>query len=277
MKNKYSVKQYLLLVCAIVITAAFLFPIYWMITTSIKPIQDVFASPPMILPETIKFDAYIDNLIKDQSLLPYIRNSFIIAAGTAIFTLILALPCAYALARFRLAWANGFLLILLVTQMIPGIMMAMPLYIMFSKFDLVNSYLALIVGNTTTALPFAIVIMRPFFLAIPKGLEEAAVIDGCNTFTAFVRIILPLTKPIILTVCTFSFLFAWGDLIFALTLATDEAVRPLTMGIQKFIGQYGTQWDNLMAVSTIAAAPIIIIFLLFQKHIVSGITAGSEK
>ncbi|WP_163536431.1 carbohydrate ABC transporter permease [Gracilibacillus sp. YIM 98692] len=277
MNNKYTPKQYFLLVCAIIITAAFLFPIYWMITTSVKPIEDVFSSPPMIIPETIRFDAYIDNLIKDQSLLPYIRNSFIIAAGTAIFTLVLALPCAYALARFRLAWANGFLLILLVTQMIPGIMMAMPLYIMFSKFDLVNSYLALIVGNTTTALPFAIVIMRPFFLSIPSGLEEAAVIDGCNIFTSFIRIILPLTKPIILTVCTFSFLFAWGDLIFALTLATDEKVRPLTMGIQKFIGQYGTQWDNLMAVSTIAAAPIIIIFLVFQKHIVSGITAGSEK
>lgn len=273
----FTIKQYLLLICAIVLTVIFLFPIYWMITTSIKPMQDVFASPPMIIPENIRFDAYIANLIEDQSLFPYIRNSVIIAAGTSLFTLLLALPCAYALARFRLMWSNLFLLILLVTQMIPGIMMAMPLYIFFSQVGLVNSYFALIVGNTTTALPFAIVIMRPFFLAIPKGLEEAAVIDGCNIITAFFRVILPLTKPIILTVCTFSFLFAWGDLIFALTLATDEAVRPLTMGIQRFIGQYGTQWDNLMAVSTIASAPIIIVFLLFQKHIVSGITAGSEK
>ncbi|RCW77259.1 carbohydrate ABC transporter permease [Saliterribacillus persicus] len=276
MRN-YTLKQYLLLLVAIIIMMVFLFPIYWMITTSVKPMSDIFSSPPMIIPETIQFDAYYKNLIQDQSLLPYIRNSFIVAAGTAFLTLLLALPCAYALARFRLMWGNIFLLILLVTQMIPGIMMAMPLYILFSKIDLVNSYLALIVGNTTNALPFAIVIMRPFFLSIPKGLEEAAVIDGCNIFTAFFRIILPLTKPIILTVSTFSFLFAWGDLIFALTLATDEKVRPLTMGITKFIGQYGTQWDQLMAVSTIAAAPIIIVFLLFQKHIVSGITAGSDK
>ncbi|GAB2553909.1 carbohydrate ABC transporter permease [Gracilibacillus alcaliphilus] len=275
--RQYSLKQYMLLLGAIIITMIFLFPIYWMITTSIKPMSDIFTSPPMIIPGTIQFDAYINNLIKDQSLLPYIRNSFVIALGTSLFTLVLALPSAYAMARFRLPYANAFLLILLVTQMIPGIMMAMPLYVMFSNFGLVNSYTALIVGNTTTALPFAIVIMRPFFLSIPKGLEEAAVIDGCNTFTAFTRIILPLTKPIILTVLTFSFLFAWGDLIFALTLATDENVRPLTMGITRFIGQYGTQWDNLMAVATIAAAPIIIIFLVFQKHIVSGITAGSEK
>jgi multiple sugar transport system permease protein len=275
--RKYSMKQYMLLVIAIIITMIFLFPIYWMIVTSVKPIQDVFATPPMIIPETIQFDAYVKNLIEDRSLFPYIRNSLIVALGTALLTLVLAIPCAYALARFKLKWGNILLLVLLVTQMIPGIMMAMPLYILFSKIGLLNSYWALIVGNTTSALPFAIVIMRPFFLSIPKGLEEAALIDGCNRFTAFFRIILPLTKPVVLTVSTFSFLFAWGDLIFALTLATDEKIRPLTMGLTKFIGQYGTQWDNLMAVSTIAAAPILIAFLFLQKYIVSGITAGSEK
>ncbi|MFJ5624236.1 carbohydrate ABC transporter permease [Peribacillus loiseleuriae] len=275
--KKYKAKQYLLLLIAIIFTIIFLFPIYWMITTSIKPIQDVFATPPMIIPEKIQFDAYVKNLIEDQSLLPYLKNSFIIATGTALFTLLIALPCAYALARFRLKGASILILVLLITQMIPGIMMAMPLFILFSKLGLLNSYLALIIGNTTSALPFAIVVMRPFFLSIPKGLEDAAVVDGCNRFTAFIRIILPLTKPTVLTVGTFSFLFAWGDLIFALTLATDEKIRPLTMGLTKFIGQYGTQWDNLMSVSTIAAAPIIIMFLLLQKYIVSGITAGSEK
>lgn len=275
--RKYTVKQYMLLLAAILITIVFLFPIYWMITTSIKPIQDVFATPPMIIPEHIQFDAYVKNLIEDRSLLPYLKNSFIIALGTAILTLLIALPCAYALARFRLKGASILILVLLITQMMPGIMMAMPLFILFSKIGLINSYLALIIGNTTTALPFAIVVMRPFFLSIPRGLEDAAVVDGCNRFTAFIRIILPLTKPTVLTVGTFSFLFAWGDLIFALTLATDEKIRPLTMGLTKFIGQYGTQWDNLMAVSTISAAPIIIMFLLLQKYIVSGITAGSEK
>jgi multiple sugar transport system permease protein len=275
--KKYTAKQYMMLLIAILLTIIFLFPIYWMVTTSIKPIQDVFASPPMIIPKHIQFDAYVKNLIQDQSLFPYLKNSFIIATGTALLTLLIALPCSYALARFRLKGTSIFLLVLLITQMIPGIMTAMPLFVLFTKLGLLNSYMALIIGNTTTALPFAVVVMRPFFLSIPKGLEEAAVVDGCNRFTAFIRIILPLTKPSVLTVGTFSFLFAWGDLIFALTLATDDKIRPLTMGLTKFIGQYGTQWDNLMAVSTIAAAPIIIIFLLLQKYIVSGITAGSEK
>ncbi|WP_100407414.1 carbohydrate ABC transporter permease [Bacillus solitudinis] len=275
--KRYTFKQYGMFLIAILITTIFLFPIYWMVTTSIKPLQDVFSSPPMIIPETIQFQAYIKNLVEDQSILVYLKNSFIIAIGTSIFTLLLGLPAAYAMARFKLKGSGVFLLILLVTQMLPGIMMAMPLFIMFSKFNLLNSFPALIIGNTTLALPFAILIMRPFFLSIPKGLEDAAVIDGCNRFSAFIRVVLPLTKPTVLTVGTFSFLFAWGDLIFALTLATDETVRPLTMGLTKFIGQYGTQWDGLMAVSTIAAAPIIIVFILLQKYIVSGITAGSEK
>ncbi|MBU8791159.1 carbohydrate ABC transporter permease [Oceanobacillus caeni] len=248
-----------------------------MITTSIKPTVDVFSTPPMIIPENIQFDAYIKNLIEDQSILMYLKNSLIIAVGTSLLTLILALPAAYAMARFKLKGSGVFLLILLVTQMVPGILMAMPLFIFFSNINLLNSYPAMIIGNTTLALPFAILIMRPFFLSIPRGLEEAAVIDGCNRFTAFIKVVLPLTKPTLLTVGTFSFLFSWGDLIFALTLTTDESIRPLTMGITKFIGQYGTEWDSLMAVSTIAAAPIILAFIFLQKYIVSGITSGSEK
>lgn len=275
--KRYSPKQYVLFFIALIMTAAFLFPIYWMIITSVKPVHEIFSTPPTIFPKEIQFNAYIENLIHDQSIMMYLKNSFIIAIGTCILTLMLALPASYAMARFKLKGSNMFLLILLVTQMVPGIMMAMPLFIFFSNINLLNSYVALIIGNTTLALPFAILIMRPFFLSIPKGLEEAAVIDGCNRFTAFIRVILPLTKPTLLTVGTFSFLFAWGDLIFALTLATDDNIRPLTMGITKFIGQYGTEYDSLMAVATIAAAPIIILFILMQKYIVSGITAGSDK
>lgn len=275
--KKYSLKQYVLFIIALLMTATFLFPIYWMIVTSVKPVHEIFSTPPTLIPTEFQFEAYIRNIFQDHSILMYLRNSFIIAIGTCILTLILALPAAYAMARFKLRGSNLFLLILLVTQMIPGIMLAMPLFIFFSKFNLLNNYGALIIGNTTLALPFAILIMRPFFLSIPKGLEEAALIDGCTPFTAFIRVILPLTKPTLLTVGTFSFLFAWGDLIFALTLATDDNIRPLTMGITKFIGQYGTEYDNLMAVATIAAIPIIILFIFMQKYIVSGITSGSEK
>ncbi|WP_232725426.1 carbohydrate ABC transporter permease [Bacillus sp. FJAT-44742] len=275
--KKYTPKQYLLFVAAIFITGIFLFPIYWMIATSVKPSSDIFAIPPVIIPDTLDFSAYINNVIEDQSVLMYLRNSFIVAIGTTTLTLLLALPAAYAMARYRLKGTGAFLLILLVTQMVPGIMMAMPLFIFFSNMNLLNSFPALILGNTTIALPFAVLIMRPFFLSIPKGLEESALIDGCNRFTAFIRVVLPLTGPMLLTVGTFSFLFAWGDLIFALTLTSDESVRPLTVGITQFIGQYGTQYESLMAVATVAALPIIILFIAMQKYIVSGITAGSEK
>ncbi|WP_332632576.1 carbohydrate ABC transporter permease [Halalkalibacter flavus] len=161
--------------------------------------------------------------------------------------------------------------------MLPTIMMAMPLFMLFSQFGLLNNYVTLILANTTSALPFAILVLRPFFLSLPGGLEEAAQIDGCNKFSAFSRVILPCVKPGLLTVGSFSFLFAWGDFLFALTLTSNEKIRPLTVGLYTFSDQYGTEWNNLMAVSTIAALPIIIIFIVLQKYIVSGMTSGAVK
>ncbi len=166
---------------------------------------------------------------------------------------------------------------MLVTQMLPSIMLALPFFLLFSALGLLNSFPALILANTTTAMPFAILVLRPFFMSIPKGLEEAAAIDGSNRFFTFVRIILPLAKPGLLTVGLFAFLFAWGDLLFALILTTDESIRPLTLYLFTFIGQYGTDWNSLMAVSFVAVIPIILIFIFFQKHIVEGIASGSMK
>lgn len=259
------------------ITMVYLFPIYWMITTSIKPVTELFQNPPHLFPHELTFSAYIDNLIKNQDMLGYIGNSFIIAVGTMIVTLLLAAPAAYALARQNIRGKGIILILLLAIQMLPGIMMAMPLFIMFSKIGLINSYTSLIVANTTHALPFAILVLRPYYLSIPGGLEDAASIDGCNKFTAFWRVILPLVKPGLLTVGAFCFLFGWGDFLFALTLTTEDSIRPLTMGLYKFIGEYGTEWNNLMAVATIAAVPIIFIFITLQRYIISGVTSGSMK
>ncbi|GKU82043.1 carbohydrate ABC transporter permease [Niallia sp. NCCP-28] len=166
---------------------------------------------------------------------------------------------------------------LLIAQMLPSIMLALPFFILFSKMQLLNSFLSLIIANTTSSLPFAILVLRPFFMSIPTGLEEAAALDGCNKFKTFYKIILPLVKPGLLTVGSFSFLFAWGDLLFSLILTTDKAIRPLTVHLYTFVGQHGTDWSSLMAVATISIIPIILIFIAFQKHIVGGMTSGSIK
>lgn len=261
----------------ILIMIVFLFPVYWMVKTSVTPVTELYHNPPHILPVAATFESYINNFVRNQDMIGYIGNSFIIAAGTMILSLLLSVPAAYALARLSIKGKALIMISVLSIQMLPGIMMAMPLYIMFSKVHLIDNFAGLIFADLIHSLPFAIITLRPFFLALPGGLEEAAKIDGCNKFTSFTKIILPLVKPGLMTVGAFCFLFGWGDFIFALTLTSSNEVRPLTLGLYRFIGQYGTEWNNLMAVATLAALPIIIIFVSMQKYVVGGVTAGAMK
>ncbi|WP_078393816.1 carbohydrate ABC transporter permease [Shouchella patagoniensis] len=277
MKNRFWQSQSVATVIALFSTMLFLFPVYWMFTTSIKPMSSIFSVPPELVPSNVTAEAYTENILRNPDLLGYFGNSIIIAGGTLLLTLLLAAPIAYALARLDIKGKGPIIGIMLVTQMLPSIMLALPFFLLFSSLGLLNSFPALILANTTTAMPFAILVLRPFFMSIPKGLEEAAAIDGSNRFFTFVRIILPLAKPGLLTVGLFAFLFAWGDLLFALILTTDESIRPLTLYLFTFIGQYGTDWNSLMAVSFVAVIPIILIFIFFQKHIVEGIASGSMK
>ncbi|MBO1514135.1 carbohydrate ABC transporter permease [Metabacillus sp. BG109] len=257
--------------------AIFLFPLYWMFITSIKPMNELFVSPPLLFPDNPTWQPYYDNFIADHKMIKYIGNSFIIAIGTTVLTFLLAVPASYALARFNIKGIGFVLILLLAMQMLPTIMLAMPLFVFFAKLNMLNSFSSLILANTTNVLPFAILVLRPFFKALPKGLEEAAEIDGCNKFTTFFKIMLPCIKPGLLTIGVFSFLFSWSDFLFALTLTTDESIRPLTLGMYTFMGEYLTQWNQLMAVATISAVPIIILFIILQNYIVSGITSGAMK
>ncbi|NGZ74937.1 carbohydrate ABC transporter permease [Saccharibacillus sp. VR-M41] len=262
---------------SLLMLAVFLFPVYWMIRTSMTPVTALYQNPPQIFPANPSMDAYLDNFVRNRDMLRYIGNSFIIATGTMVLSLLIAVPAAYALARLPLKGKALIMILLLSIQMLPGIMMAMPLFIMFSRVGLIDNYAGLIFADLIHSLPFAVITLRPFFLGLPSGLEEAAKIDGCNKFSAFVRIILPLVKPGLMTVAVFCFLFGWGDFIFALTLSSSDTVKPLTLGLYSFIGQYGTEWNNLMAVATIAALPIIVIFITMQRYVVGGVTSGAMK
>lgn len=258
-------------------TLIMFFPIYWMFVTSIKPMNEVYHSPPLLIPKNPTLAPYLRNFVKDTSIYSYFKNSTIISLGSMFFVLLLATPASYGLARLKIKGKAFIMLILLTVQMFPAIVLVTPLYISFSRLGLTNNYFGLILANTTISLPFVILVLRPYFLSLPKGLEDAAVIDGCNKWSVFWRIMLPLTKPGLVTVGAFSFLFAWGELLFAMTLTSKESMRPITAGIYRFIGQFQAEWNSLMAVAFLASLPIIIIFVLLQKHIVSGITAGAVK
>jgi multiple sugar transport system permease protein len=260
-----------------IIVIAYLFPVYWMIATSLKTNAGVYASPPQIVPWPPAFSAYYEAVINNPLTLRSIFNSAVVGTGTMLFTLLLAAPAAYALARLELRLGSLILLMLLLTQLLPAIVIATPLFVAFSRIQLINSYAALILADTTFTLPFAVIVLRPFFLTISRELEAAAKIDGCNQFDAFWRVILPLVRPGLITVAVFAFLMGWGEFLFAMTLTTNEAVQPATAALNKFIGQYGTEWNNLMAVATTVAFPIILVFASLQRFIVSGLTAGSVK
>ena len=265
------------LAIGIVIVSIYLFPVYWMVISSFKSAAGIFAYPPEFFPSAPTLDAYREAVFENDVVRTAIRNSAIIATGTMLVTLVLAAPAAYALARLRLPGGVIVLLLLLVAQLLPAIVIATPLFVLFSQLDLVSSFPALIIADTTATLPFAVIILRPFFLSIPRELEAAAMVDGDTRFGAFRRIVLPLVRPGLLTVAVFSFLMAWGEFVFALSLNTKDSVQPITVAMNAFIGQYGTEWNNIMAVATTVAIPILVVFAALQRFIVSGITAGATK
>ncbi|MPZ70197.1 MAG: ABC transporter permease subunit [Actinobacteria bacterium] len=259
------------------IVLAYLFPVYWMAATSLKTRGDVLAVPPDIVPTPPVIGSYLQAVINDPSLHRAILNSVVISTGTVISTVLLACPAAYALARLRLRITAAVVLILLISQLLPTISLAVPLFVIFSGIGLIDTYPALILVNTIFTLPFAIIVLRPFFLSVPKQLEDAAKVDGCTQFRAFYRVVLPLIVPGLVTVGAIAFLMAWGEFVFGLTLTTSERMQPVTVALNRFIGQYGTRWNDLMAVSTTIALPIVVIFASMQRYIVSGLTAGATK
>jgi multiple sugar transport system permease protein len=190
---------------------------------------------------------------------------------------LLAIPGAYGLARFKLKGSKLFILLFLVTQMLPSTLLLTPLFLTFNKLGLIDTYLAPILADMTIGIPFVILILRTYFLALPKELEDSAKIDGCNAFTSFIRIMLPISYPGIIMCAVFSFLFAWGDLAYSLTFIESENMRSLTAGIYNFIGKYGIQWNCIMAYGTVITLPVLAIFIFLQKYIVSGLTNGAVK
>jgi multiple sugar transport system permease protein len=268
---------YLRMLLGLLVVVVWMFPVYWMLATSLKAASDVFSDPPDLFPSPLVLDAYRTAVLDNPGVLRGMLNSTVIATGTLALTLVLGAPAAYALARLRLRFAVGFALVLLLAQMLPTINLALPLFAIFSRLGLVDSYAGLILANTSLALPFAVIILRPYFLTVPEALLDAARVDGCTRFGAFRRIALPLVRPGLVTVGALAFVLAWGEFVFGLTLATSEEMQPVTVVLNRFIGQFHTRWNDLMAVAAVAALPIIVVFAVLQRFVVSGLMAGGTK
>lgn len=269
--------QWSLSLVSLVMLLIYLFPIYWMLTTAVKPGTQLLAYPPQFIPTEIDFTVWQRRILDDPDIPRYFLNSAIVGSGTAALTIALAAPAAYGLAHLPIRGKSLVMLVGLVSLMFPAIMLATPLFVIFSRLGLTGSYPGLIIANTTLALPFALIILRPFFLNVPTQLTEAARIDGCSSWGAFFRVILPIARPGIFTVAVFSFLFGWSDLVFALTLTDSADMRPVTAGLWNFMGANVTEWNSVMAFSSLAMLPPLLLFLLSQRYIVAGLSAGAVK
>lgn len=276
MKLKEKHKKIIFCAVGIFLTAVFLFPLYWMIATSLKPPGDAFQTPTL-LPRTISLSSYIVENEHGISLWVYFKNSTIISAGTTLLTVLFGIPASYCISRVRNRFTSLMLLVFLVAQMMPSSLILTPLFINFNRLGLINHYLGVILADTTLTIPFTVVILRTFFKDVPKSLEEAATIDGCGPFRCFLRIMIPICYPGIIVSGIMSLFMAWGDMVFSLTFINKEKLKPLSLILYNAMGELGVRWEILMAYATIVVAPIVVLFVFAQRYMVSGLTAGAVK
>lgn len=261
-------------VAALVCVCILVFPLYWMLVSSLKTNMQLFASHPAFYPPTPQWKIYLTVF---ESQWPHLVTSIIVALGAVVFSLAIASPAAFALAHFRLKIVTPLLLALLVVQMVPGVTLANALFVIFHKLGLLNNYFGLILADSTYAVPFCALILRAFMLSIPKELLESTYVDGGSNWTAFLRIVLPVAKPAVVTAALFSFLFTWGDFLFALTMTTSNKIEPVTVAVYSYSGQYGTQWGPIMAFAVIASIPAALFLIFSQRFITAGISSSGLK
>nr|HET6901947.1 carbohydrate ABC transporter permease [Ktedonobacteraceae bacterium] len=261
-------------VVGIILTIVMLFPLYWMVANSLETTQQIFRIPALLVPTQPTLEPY---LTVWQGQLPHLLTSLEVAIGAALLSIVIATPAAYALAHFRLRITVLIVFCLLLAQMIPTVTLSTPMFLIFNQFGLLNSTFGLILADSTYAVPFAVLILRAFLLSVPYELAQAAQVDGTGEWGAFIRVILPLVVPGIVTAGLFAFLFAWGDFIYALTLTTTNEIQPVSVSIFTYLGQYNNAWNNAMAVATLASVPAAILLILFQRYITAGLTAGAVK
>ncbi len=271
-------KNVALSVLSVVILCVLLFPVFWIVVTSLKTEQEIFRIPPTIIPEQLNLNSYAAQVENgDFNMFHSFFNSFIITMGAMVIAVVLAVPASYGIAKYKFKGRGMMLLGFLVTQMLPVAVLLTPMFMMFKGMHIYNTPIAAIIADATIGIPFSILILKNYFASIPKELEEAAYIDGCNRFTAFVRVLIPVAKPGVMVCAIFSFLYAWGDLAYGMTFIIDQQKRPITAGIFNFMGQYGTKWSYLTAFAVVTIIPVTLIFIFMQKYIISGMTSGAVK
>jgi len=257
-----------------------LVPLYVVVTTSLKPLSDVQGLFTWI-PSHLTLEPYVQ-IWQTVPLAQYFKNSLIVTCSATVLSVVMAVMAAYALARMKFKGQRQFSLVVLSTQMFPGILFLLPLFLIFVQIQrtvglqLTGSYAGLIITYMTFSLPFSIWMLSGYFASIPKELEEASMIDGTGRMGALIRVIIPVAKPGIIAVAVYAFITAWGEVLFASVL-TNNSTRTLAIGLQAYSSQQDVYWNQLMAASVVVSLPVLIGFMLVQKHLITGLSSGAVK
>lgn len=273
-RRKYGPRTLVIAASAWMLAVIFIAPYLEMIITALRPANEL--RDRTYLPTSFEWNNLVD-VWKESTLGDNLQVTLLIAGGATLLVLLVSLPAAYYTARVRYRGRKAFLLLVLVTQMFQPTALLIGLYREFHQLDMLNSTWTLILANGAFNLAFAIWILTAYISSIPAELEEAAMVDGTGRFGALFRVTLPLAMPGVVTAIIFTFISSWNEFVMGLTLMTEPEKQPLTVGINNFIGNYTVEWNYLFAASVVAIIPVVVLFAFIERHVVSGLTAGSVK
>lgn len=272
----YASRLALAAVILFLCTAA-IFPFYWMIVTSIRPSALLFEYPPRLLPSPGSvFSPYME-IFRESGLVQWLWNSTVVSLSTALVASLFGAMAAYSLARFHLRTGRASEMMFLLTQMLPGILLALPMYPIYVKLGLLDSLYGLSLVYLAFLIPVATALLKPFFEAIPAELEEASLIDGASRIQTLFRITLPLSLPGLASTFLFCFIIAWDEYLYARVFIRDPDRWTISVGLASFSGEFVTPWDQVMAAATVTTLPAVLIFFALQRYLVRGLTAGGIK
>ena len=276
MRETITLRQWILMGIGLSITLVYMFQVYWMVISALKTSSEVNAAVPTLFPHTPTLDAF-RWIFEREKIGRYLANSFYISMATTLLTLFLASGAGYALSRVRSFWMDAILVGVMLSQVLPPALLVTPMFVILRQLDLVNTYTAVILATTSKTLPFAVIMLRTTFAQIPIEIEEAARVDGCSRLMAFIRVTLPLARVGFIVVGALVFLLAYGEFVYPVSLMNKQAMQPATVGLYGFVGADYSDWGNAMAFASVMVLPVLLIFIVLQKKIVSGLTAGALK
>lgn len=252
-------------------------PVYWMANTAFKPREDVLTATPHFWPHHPTITNFT-RAVSQAYFLDNLRNSVVVVAATVVVSVLLGLFAAAALSRFRFRGRRTIMVVILAVQMLPGTALLVPMFVIFNRMDLLGSYTALVLAYVATVLPFSIWVMRGFFVVIPVELEEAAQLDGASTWQILSRVLFPLVLPGVISTGIFAFIAAWNDYLYAYTFMKDQSRYTLPVWLASFTNPTtGTDFGGQMAASVLFSLPVVAFFLLIQRNLVAGMSAGAVK